>query len=200
MICEWSFRTERAAGCSGHRALRASRGGPSMTPNGMLMPRCLVWCESVEMANLAPRLFAVRTMAPPRSSRSGLPLISRYTLRRAASVATRSKSNGNGSRFSKMRPVGWPITRMEGDSRARIRRSVISARFEIHVAVNASDHDVELGECVFGEIHLAVAADIAFEPGENAEREAVRLRSRTCLAKATARFSSRPLAMASAFE
>ena len=49
-----------------------------------------------------------------RSSRSGLPLISRYTLRRAASDATRSKSNGNGSRFSRMRPVGWPMTRSDG--------------------------------------------------------------------------------------
>src|SRR5580692_5009837 len=35
------------------------------TPNGMLLPRCLVWCASVEMANFATSAFAVRTIAPP---------------------------------------------------------------------------------------------------------------------------------------
>ncbi len=40
------------------------------------------------------------------------------------------------------------------------------------MAVDAADHDVKLGERVFGEIHFAVAFDVAFEAGENAEREA----------------------------
>src|SRR5580704_13150699 len=77
-----------------------------MTPYCMLGRRCLVWCESVEIVNFAPNPFAVRIMALLRSRRSGLPLISRYTLRRAACAATRSKSKGKGSRLRSMRPVG----------------------------------------------------------------------------------------------
>ena len=44
--------------------------------------------------------------------------------------------------------------------------------FQIHVAVDAADDDVEFGQRVFGEIHRAVAPDVAFEAGEDAEREA----------------------------
>ena len=53
----------------------------------------------------------------------------------------------------------------------------------------------------FGQIHRAVAQDVALEAGEDADAQAaVWFSSRTCWAKATARFSSRPLAMASALE
>ena len=72
--------------------------------------------------------------------------------------------------------------------------------FQIHVAVDAADHDVEFGQRVFGKIHRAVAADVALEARKDAERQPAAVQSRTCLANATARFSSRPLAMASALE
>ena len=115
------------------------------------------------MANFAPSAFAVRTMAPPRSSRSGLPLISRYTLRRAACDATRSKSNGNGSRLQQ-NAAGGMAHHAQRRGFERAHQTVGHFRsFQIHVAVDAADHDVQLGQRVFGQVHRAVAADVAFE-------------------------------------
>ena len=87
-----------------------------------------------------------------------------------------------------------------GHSSARIRRSVISAGFQVHVAMDAADNEIELGQRVIFQIHRAVAADIALDAGEHASPRPRLIHFPNLCANATARFSSRPLAMASAFE
>jgi hypothetical protein len=55
----------------------------------------------------------------------------------------------------------------ENSKRRRFQRAqqTIShlLRLDIHVAVDTSDHEIQLGQSVFGNIHCTVAQDIAFE-------------------------------------
>ena len=42
----------------------------------------------------------------------------------------------------------------------------------VHVAVHAADHEVELGQRVVGQIHLAIPQDVALEAAKDTDSEA----------------------------
>ena len=46
-------------------------------------------------------------------------------------------------------------------------------RFQMKVAVNAADHQIEFGQSVFGDIHRSVAQNIALQAGKNVQRKSV---------------------------
>jgi len=79
---------------------------------------------SVEMTKLAALALAVRISVAERSRRSGLALISGTHYVALPPPLRASKSKGNASRCSRMRPVGCPIARRCGHSSARSNRSV----------------------------------------------------------------------------
>ena len=74
-------------------------------------------------------------------------------------------------------------------------------RLQIHVAVDAADHEIQLAQRVVCQIHRAVAADVAFEAGEHANAQTALVPSREPVARTRPRaLSSSPFAIASAFE
>ncbi len=48
------------------------------------------------------------------------------------------------------------------------------ARLQVHVAVHAADHQVEFGQRVVGQIHLAILENVAFDAAEDANAQAGR--------------------------
>src|ERR1022692_4857422 len=162
--------------------------------------KCLGWCASVEIMKRAPRALAVRIRLAPRSRRSGLALISSQTPRRTASSTMRSKSNGNASRCSRMRPVGWPSTRREGHSSARSNRPVISAD---SIFMWLCTLPMTRSSSASASCDRSIAPSFRMShsrPEKTRNPSPLRLSSRTWAANATTRFSSRPLVMASDLE
>ena len=137
-----------------------------------MLARCLGWCASVEMTNLQPLALAARISEAVRSSRSGLALISRYTLlprgRRGhrfeierKRIAMQQHAAGGMAQHAQMRAF------------ERAQQAVRHlGGFQIHVAVHAADHQIQLAQRVVFQIHRAVAADVALDAGEHAQPEA----------------------------
>ena len=78
----------------------------------------------------------------------------------------------------------------------------MAAGFQIHVAVNAGDHQIQFRQRVPFDIHRAVFQNVALEPGEDADSQFAALvdASAPCCANSTTRFSSRPKFIDSALE
>src|SRR5205085_4633566 len=47
------------------------------------------------------------------------------------------------------------------------------SRLEIHVTMDATDHEVKLGQRLFGDIHRAIAQDVTFQAGKHSQWKTV---------------------------
>ena len=154
-------------------------------------------CASLEITSGTPRSRASRAWTSLRSSRSTWQLISSATPCRAAASTTASMSNGYGSRLQNP-----PAGRVAEDVDVRVldrAQQPIGHLLAILIErrVDRGDDDVEGGQAVVGEVQRAVGPDVALDAGQQPHAGDCRRARGSVPACASARRSSRPLAIAS---